>query len=66
VTQATIAAGTTTGTATCPSGKSVFGGGVTQTDNQSLVESGPVGTTGWKARFASKTSSASTVYAYCG
>src|SRR5215211_5710222 len=35
-----------------PTGTKVFGGGVTQTDSKNLIESGPIGTTGWKATYS--------------
>jgi collagen type I alpha len=65
---ATMASGTRTATATCPAGKRVFGGGVTSTDTKTLVQSGPVGTTGWIASYSSDIAAGKTsiVTAYCG
>ena len=65
---ATIASGQSTATTpACPPGMIIIGGGVTQTDIKDLRESGPVGTTQWRASFANSMAAgkSATVTAYC-
>jgi hypothetical protein len=64
ITVVTATISSATATATCPAGTKVIGGGVTQTSNKGLRESGPVGTTGWRATYDANGSGA-TVTAYC-
>jgi hypothetical protein len=63
--QTSIATTGTTGTATCPSGSKVIGGGVTG-GNKALDESGPVtSNTAWKATFTAGITAVATVTAIC-
>jgi hypothetical protein len=63
-----LAAGTSTATATCPSGMSVFGGGFINGGAKQMTDSRPIGTSKWRVKLAARMESGrtGTVTVFCG